>query len=498
MISWDSLPADQRIQLRSVWGTNADPCISPESGLGMAMLVAVETCRRDLVWTQEMSSLLAMTTAEQSLYRELERDSTSRDGQILSSCFLWEAPAAVKLLLAETGPVQDSTYFNIGAIGDAPTINGLPSERMRHSARAALLCGIAHGGYTQLLNRWMIEDLQNVWGAEFKGIAIVGHAVNGELPQSTLEYILNIGFPLDLAAPFLLNAADCGNVEAVECLVTRGVNPNSSVRSMTPLLAACIGGHEAVAQALVRRGAEVNELKATTPLIAAISHGHSTIASFLLLSGADPNLCDKNGQSPLMVAVRMKCASVIDYLFRKGVDVNLTDNIKQSALMLAVKHRANDDIVRHMLEMGADPNRLTSTGEDALMWAVKHNNLKVAEYLVRHGAAKQTVRMPYTYLATVNNSKETLELLLDHSINDVNQATEKDETALTAAIASHDRAMESLIRRNGGVKPRKSSQPESKGKTKGKRRNLCLHILAFFLPFPTAPLESRLCSSSDC
>lgn len=87
----------------------------------------------------------------------------------------------------------------------------------------------------------------------------------------------------------LHEAADAGNVEAIEFLIANGADTEPmSTAGVTPLLLAIGGGHEDAALALVNGGADVDrpDGNGTTPLTYAHELGQPRVVAELRARGA--------------------------------------------------------------------------------------------------------------------------------------------------------------------------------------------------------------------
>jgi len=133
----------------------------------------------------------------------------------------------------------------------------------------------------------------------------------------------------------------------------------------TPLLYAAAAGNEAVAKLLVERGVDVNARNSgDTCLTAAATNGSIAVVKLLVESGANVERPTVLGKTPLMAAAfaGARGAAVARYLLDNGAAVDTRTPAGESALFFAVA-RANEPLVRLLLERKADPNQRTR--EDA-------------------------------------------------------------------------------------------------------------------------------------
>ena len=112
-----------------------------------------------------------------------------------------------------------------------------------------------------------------------------------ELLEDLLEAGVNVNAVTSGITGYTLlhEAADAGNVEAIDFLIANGADTEPmSTAGVTPLLLAIGGGHEDAALALINGGAEVNrpDGNGTTPLTYARALGQSRVVAELRAGGA--------------------------------------------------------------------------------------------------------------------------------------------------------------------------------------------------------------------
>jgi ankyrin repeat protein len=102
--------------------------------------------------------------------------------------------------------------------------------------------------------------------------------------------------------PYLIKAAQEGNIKLVTQLLDAGVNINARTTSgMTALMWAAHQGHTQVVRALLQRGADVNtkDVYGNTALMDATGFGHTEVVRDLLNAGADATPKDTFGRTAL-------------------------------------------------------------------------------------------------------------------------------------------------------------------------------------------------------
>lgn len=157
------------------------------------------------------------------------------------------------------------------------------------------------------------------------------------------------------AAPPLLQAAERGDMPAIEQLLTAQASSNVNVRDHCQW----------------------------TPLMKAALNGHLEVARRLLDAGAWVDAVDEGGYTALMVAASNNHPTLIRLLGEHGADLNHAEpGLGWTALIWAAKqgHRA---AVASLLALGADPQRRDRAGNSAADWARRNGHTAVAALFAR-------------------------------------------------------------------------------------------------------------------
>ncbi len=203
----------------------------------------------------------------------------------------------------------------------------------------------------------------------------------------------------------LFYAAESGEAEAVNVLLTRGTKPaNIEQRDgdcRTALMHAIECGKAASARKLVELGADVNAVSAevnvqkelTSVLALAAEHGDLEVAKLLLEKGAKVDVRIGYQQTALMKAAEKGKCDVVTLLRGYGANANARDLCGNTPLMKAAAE-GHDEAVVALLSKSPGPKRSrparinarNDSNETALMLAAQKGHTKIVEALAKHGA----------------------------------------------------------------------------------------------------------------
>jgi len=223
----------------------------------------------------------------------------------------------------------------------------------------------------------------------------------------------------------LHGAANSGSVETCEFLLAEGIDPNiADTTGRTPLFDAAERGRLEVAQLLLQNGAMATAAtsEGQTPLHVSV-HGdnpqvmaflldagadpnapgfsdyrplHNTLfendieaARLLLARGADPNLANDNGVTPLHLAAAGGAADICGLLLDNGANTEIKENHYGATPLHAASLRGYAEIVDRLTAAGADINARDDSEHTPLYYACKYSHKKIAESLIKHGAAEK-------------------------------------------------------------------------------------------------------------
>ncbi|QDJ94990.1 ankyrin repeat-containing protein [Hypsugopox virus] len=110
---------------------------------------------------------------------------------------------------------------------------------------------------------------------------------------------------------------------------------------------------------------------------------------------------------------------VLDFLLEKNNNVvNQPDDENELSVGQMFKHLDEDNLyeaVKHCLVYIKDINTKNSKGETLLFYAIRYNKVKIAKFIIEHGAKTDIVLKNGTYLSyciNINNSVEIFKLLI--------------------------------------------------------------------------------------
>lgn len=279
-------------------------------------------------------------------------------------------------------------------------------------------------------------DYKNSQGASALHIAVRSNKID------IIEYLLKHGAKLDAedndGRTPLIYTAVVNNIHAMEYLIKRGADINKcDTEKVPPLIFAIYKKNIDAVKFLLEKGAKVNVFttKHATPLKYAVVVQDFPIVKLLLKHGAVVDAPDKNGTTPLMLACNKGNIEIIECLIAHGADLH-AKNVAGSTPITFV----DDPKVAELLKQkGIDLDVVFRAGSP-LMIAAYNGNLKMIDYLLRHGAKvnqrdhrKSTALM----LACIGGRLEAVKKLVaagakvnDHNIN--------YQTPLTAAALANN------------------------------------------------------------
>jgi ankyrin repeat protein len=134
-------------------------------------------------------------------------------------------------------------------------------------------------------------------------------------------------------------ACSYGRAEAAQALIERGADLNAADSfAHTPLHVSAYEGQAATTRVLLRARAQVDLATSNeqlTPLLWACVNGHEDCVRLLLDAKANPNARKDNGRTPLHVAAIFGAATCVQPLLDAKADLSIKDNMGKTALQRA-------------------------------------------------------------------------------------------------------------------------------------------------------------------
>ncbi len=200
--------------------------------------------------------------------------------------------------------------------------------------------------------------------------------------------------PLPLSAPgaepsdpdaALVTAAKRGDLDRVRVWLDSGAHVDARLSEDTPLLEACVAGHEAVARLLVARGANVSarRVSAQTPLWWAAVHGWIELSRELVARGAAVDQADIYGGTPLLQAAKAH-AELSRELIRLGADPRSAYRDGRTPAWFAAND-GNTGAVIAMLDAGLGVDEPIA-GATLLALACDQNHVALVREVIARGA----------------------------------------------------------------------------------------------------------------
>lgn len=195
----------------------------------------------------------------------------------------------------------------------------------------------------------------------------------------------------------LVDAISYNNIQQVQRLLARGVNPDqrgrftrhrypidltANLRALNQMqpdhypidLATKLGYPEAT-RALLAAGLNPNAFSQDndgTPLMIGSLYGHPEVVQEVLTAGGNPNIQNQDGTTALMSAVETinpeRCLDIVKLLIaHPDIDVNLRNQSKNTALLLAIKNDRTDQaiyLIKHDAEYTQEDQNRVATDQE--------------------------------------------------------------------------------------------------------------------------------------
>ena len=234
----------------------------------------------------------------------------------------------------------------------------------------------------------------------------------------------------------LVRAAKNGDLDAVNDLLTRGVDPNALDNDgCSALGGAVFNGHIDVVKALLVGGARPD--KSRVLLHATVSGSLETV-KLLLAHQADPNVVDLFGITALYRAAQYGFLDITNVLLVKGANPNKADHNGYTALNQAALY-GHTEILKALLARGAEHAK----ARDILWHAAASSSLAVVKELLTHGVKPN--ECPIALVAAVQGGYQDIVLELLANGADPNTPCMFGHVALDRAFSNERRKIANIL-----------------------------------------------------
>ena len=242
-----------------------------------------------------------------------------------------------------------------------------------------------------------------------------------------------------------LAAAEGGDVEVVQALLTHGVDVN--VTNQQDLWFLCETEESSdqptskVPRTETKSDIDVEELNVThwfgqNDLFNAVLQGNlEVVQTILSCREEDVNITDAFGQTALFGAIWQDNVEVVQTLLNHDVDVNVTDEEGQTALFAAI-WQDDIEVVQALLGHGADVNVTDEEGQTASFAAARQGNVEVVQALLSHDVDVNVTDeegQTALFAAAKVGNVGVVQTLLSHGVR-VNVTDKQGQTALFPAV----------------------------------------------------------------
>lgn len=187
--------------------------------------------------------------------------------------------------------------------------------------------------------------------------------------------MLNVSYALGTP---LLWAARYGQEDIVDFLINKGADVNLKSWDTSPLFHAAFQEHMDVVEMLLLNGAEIGFFEA-------IECGYIGIVIQKISKGEEINKFKNVGQHPLLRAARYGNKEIINYFIKNGIDINLKDR-RGSNLLHNSALGGHYELVKNLVDLGVDINAKTTRGETPLDNALYNGHEDIITFLKENGA----------------------------------------------------------------------------------------------------------------
>ena len=246
----------------------------------------------------------------------------------------------------------------------------------------------------------------------------------------------------DNITPYLLFAAENGDIKTVQKLIDMGITENVFFRGHRPLYLAAQNGHTDICNLLLAHTAItcLNEHIIKT-LIVAAQNGHKNILE-ILLSKVEPN--NETLMQCVYMAAQNNHTDVIFYLL-KNYEIDLDSSL--FVILLPIISNSNMDALEYIISKKVDLNKYWNNTPIA-NYAANIDNPDILATLIKNGANINTAdsrKITPIMIAAYNGNYELVKLLIE-SFADINKEdTHENSPLFLATKMGHLKVVDLLL-----------------------------------------------------
>ncbi|MCD0488656.1 ankyrin repeat domain-containing protein [Pedobacter sp. MC2016-14] len=290
-------------------------------------------------------------------------------------------------------------------------------------------------------------------------------AINAEAPTESIKYLLaqpgnEIGKLTHDARTYLHWAANRGNVEVMEYLVSKGAKLNiEDSHGTTPMLFAAGSGQQntKVYDVFITNGIdlkkELGQDGANILLLSVAGDKDFALTNYFVSKGLKLSDTDAEGNNVFSYAARSGNIEMLKALIQKGVKPNA------NAMLMAAqgsRRSANTlEVYQYLESLNLKPTVIGKNGENVLHSIVrKQKQNEIISYFLAKGVdinqADEEGNTVFMNASAANRDIDVINMLLP-KVKNINQANEKGITALAFALRNNSPEVVNLLIAKGAA-----------------------------------------------
>ncbi len=282
------------------------------------------------------------------------------------------------------------------------------------------------------------------------GFDPVVYAINAQASTVVIKFLLNqkgndVNKITHDARTYIFWAANRGNVEVVEYLISKGATMNiEDSHGMTPISFAANGGqtNTKIYDALIKAGADIKQKSqegASLLLLGIANDKDLTLTNYFISKGLSLKDTDGAGNTAFNYVAKTGNIELMKSLLAKGVKYN-----NNAIIMAAQGARGSSntlEVYQYLESLHIKLTSVNSNGENVLhAIARKPNQEAIVRYFLFQGVdANQQDKegnTPFSIAASFNRDSAVVALLLSHTKN-INQVNKKGVSAVAMAVRNN-------------------------------------------------------------